>query len=390
MLGLSRARLFLFLLAGLAGGLLAGTGSTRAADDKTEKKGDVEFKRVQLPTCDGMELDGTFYPGASGKRDACVLLLHNFTAKKGGGSHQDSWDMLAAMLQKEGYSVLSFDFRGFGGSKSVSDKFWSHPHNRGLLRGPAASGRKLPVAIDEKDFPANYYSFLVNDIAAARAFLDRRNDAGEVNTSNLVVIGAGEGATLGALWMAAECRRYKAPAMIGLGPPKLANDSEGKDIAAALWLSISPSLAGVKMAGLRAALTETARDNKIPTVFIYGKNDEAAGNTASTYYKVINTLPNGKSAELKDTTGTKGIERTALSGSKLLQDRDRLGTAAFILNHLNKVMDARGSRESKKRELDRFAYYWVLPGRRQPILAKMAGEDYLHPIPTFVSKVAGP
>jgi pimeloyl-ACP methyl ester carboxylesterase len=386
MLGLSRARLFLFLLAGLAGGLLAGTGSTRAADDKTEKKGDVEFKRVQLPTCDGMELDGTFYPGASGKRDACVLLLHNFTAKKGGGSHQDGWDMLAAMLQKEGYSVLSFDFRGFGGSKSVSDKFWSHSHNKMLLRGPTA--RKLPTSIDEKDFPPNYYPVLVNDIAAARAFLDRRNDAGEVNTSNLVVIGAGEGATLGALWMAAECRRYKAPMMIGLAP-KLADDPEGKDIAAAFWLSINPSLAGVRMAGLRSALTEAARDTKVPTVFIYGGGDESASNIASTYYKVVNTLPNGKSAELKDTTGTKGIAKTNLSGSKLLQDRDRLGTATFIVNHLNKVMDARGSRESKKRELEKFAYYWVLP-RSRPILAKMAGEDYLRPIPVQVSKVVGP
>jgi hypothetical protein len=78
-----------------------------------------------------------------------------------------------------------------------------------------------------------------------------------------------------------------------------------------------------------------------------------------------------------------------LSGSKLLQDRDRLGTAAFIVNHLNKVMDARGSRESKKRELEKFAYYWVLP-RSRPILAKMPGEDYLRPIPINVSKVAGP
>ena len=34
-----------------------------------------------------------------------------------------------------------------------------------------------------------------------------KNDDGEANSSNIIVIGAGEGATLGALWMASEWRR---------------------------------------------------------------------------------------------------------------------------------------------------------------------------------------
>jgi hypothetical protein len=389
MLGLSRTRLFLFLLAGLAAGLLSGTGRVAAAPE--DKKGDAEFKRVQLPTCDGMELDGTFYPAAAGKnRDACVLLLHGFTAKKGGGSHQDGWDTLAAMLQKEGYAVLSFDFRGFGGSKSVSPKFWApqNRHNQVLLRG----GRKPPDSIDEKDFPANYYSFLVNDIAAARAFLDRRNDAQEVNTSNLIVIGAGEGATLGALWMAAECRRQKdkAPPAIGFVRPRpMLDDPEGKDLAAAFWLTISPTLAGIPMRGLKSALVDTAREGKVPTVFVYGKTDESAAGIADAYLNAIKS----KKDEMKDLTGSKGILGTGLAGSKLLQDKDRLKTGAFIVDQLNRVMDKRGSREWKKREMDKYAYYWTLPWPttpRQTIPAKPAGQDLLNPIPINVSKVGGP
>src|SRR5438874_1289007 len=81
------------------------------------KKADA--KRVTFKTYDGVELAGTFYPaGGTAKKDATVLLLHDFDHKSGGNSHQDRWDELAERLQQEGYSVLSFDFRGFGESKT--------------------------------------------------------------------------------------------------------------------------------------------------------------------------------------------------------------------------------------------------------------------------------
>ena len=105
----------------------------------------------------------------------------------------------------------------------------------------------LPVAIDHKDFQAAYYRYLVNDITAAKAYLDRRNDDGELNTSNTIVIGAGEGATLGALWLAQECRKKRdknPPPMGGIARPPMLAESEGKDVACAVWLTISSKLAG--------------------------------------------------------------------------------------------------------------------------------------------------
>src|SRR4051794_12638312 len=77
-------------------------------------------KKVPLTTCDGVELQASLWPNAGGKKDATVLLLHNFDRAKGGGSHQDGWDDLAGLLHQEGYTVISFDFRGFGESKSVA------------------------------------------------------------------------------------------------------------------------------------------------------------------------------------------------------------------------------------------------------------------------------
>ncbi len=184
------SRTHLVSLAGLSLVLLTAISSESAAAQKEK----AEFSRVSFPTCDGMELAGTFYPPGAGKKDkdAVVLLVHNFSHRGGGGSHGE-WDDLAAKLQKEGYSVLSFDFRGFGGSKSVSPDFWKFRQNQ-VLRG-FRGGAKSAESIDQKDFPGHYYPVLINDIAAARAFLDRKNDMRDVNTSNLIVIGAGQGAT---------------------------------------------------------------------------------------------------------------------------------------------------------------------------------------------------
>ncbi len=377
----------LVVLMSLAISLGVATDARSAPDDKGNSV------RVQLPAIDGIELAGTFYPNANGKRDAVVMLLHNIDPLKGGGSHQDGWDTLAAKLQAQGYAVLSFDFRGFGNSKAVTSAFWKKQHNQ-AIRG---SSRK-PDTIDQKDFPLGYYLALVNDIAAARAFLDRKNDARELNTSNLILVGAGEGATLGALWMAAEMRRQRdlTPTNLGVDElgrpiqpliPKL-DDAEGKDLAAGIWLSISPTLGGPNgrnvSSVLRTDLEEEAREGKVPTIFIYGQKDTKAGDMTLNYLNAIRRGKRGEKIELRN-TGEKAIPKTELSGSKLLSDR--LGTIPFIVSKLNDIMEDRGSKEWKKREEEKSRYYWSLPSVATPrtrLTAKVAGEKLSAPIPPVV------
>src|SRR5262245_58536056 len=96
----------------LFGGVLP---RARAADNE---------EKIKFDTVDGVELRGVFYSSTgprTGKKASCVMLLH----KIGGSSTEDGWDQLAHDLQKAGFCVLSFDFRGHGNSTSVdSTLFW--------------------------------------------------------------------------------------------------------------------------------------------------------------------------------------------------------------------------------------------------------------------------
>src|ERR1700733_2750774 len=125
----SRGTRFLTVLPGGALAALLACGALAQENKKDKDKDKAETsKKIKFTSYDGVELAGTFYPKLPGgkDRDACVMLLHNFDRIKGGNSHQDGWDHLAEELQKEGYAVLSFDFRGFGDSKEVSrEKFWN-------------------------------------------------------------------------------------------------------------------------------------------------------------------------------------------------------------------------------------------------------------------------
>ncbi len=148
-------------------------------------------------TGDGVTLTATYYPSRLGKDGGCVLLLHDPDPKEGPAA--EDWGRLAKLLQARGHAVLRLDFRGHGGSTRVSPQFWARPENRRFappFGGGLTARQTLPA--------------LVNDVAVARLFLDWANDNGELNSANLVVVGAGGGATVGMLWLASECARRAA------------------------------------------------------------------------------------------------------------------------------------------------------------------------------------
>lgn len=366
--------------------LSAQTAKTPKADaGAKDKPAKGDSRGVSFRTSDGVELQGNFYPApGSGAKDACVLMLHNFSARTGGDSHEENWDRLAAELQKAGYAVLTFDFRGFGKSKTVDKEFWNkfkNPQNQ-TIRNAA----RMPETIDRADFRSDYYPNLANDVAAAKAYLDRKNDGREVNASNLVVIGAGEGATVGALWMASELHRKKDRASLTPGLPPDLDQPEARDFTCAVWLSISPSLAGIRVP-VRNWLVEVGRDQKVPMAFVYGtkEKDKVSMNFAQNVVSQIKPKAGSKKFDPKDTadprayTGEKKLD-TSLSGAQLLQRS--LDTEKWITKtYLADLFDARPVREWRKRDSERFAYVWSFPMMRAPMLAKAPGEETPRPLP---------
>jgi len=340
-------------------------------------------EKVRFETVDEVEIEGTFYPSTKGRKAPTVMLLH----KLGGSSNQDNWDGVAKALQAQGCAVLAFDFRGHGRSTTVSPTFWTLPYNVQGIKIKKVGG-KMPTTISQADFLPTYIPYLTNDISAARMYLERRNDASECNVSNLVLVGAEEGATLGALWLASECRRYRVlPG--GFAGGRLNNKPESKDVVACFWVGMSQTLGKNNRVGmaLKKWLARAGKDEKIPMGFLYSKKDRV-GDAASFHFVraikpgYVRRKPNEKPkpGDNMPATADFGARDTTLTGSKLLSKA--LGTPKFISEgYLQKQIFAKGAApEWEKRESEKAPFVWKYRMGR-PIEAKRAADKNLNPIP---------
>lgn len=88
----------------------------------------AEQRDVTVAAADGFRLQGTFYPAPKGGPG--ILLLHQCNADR------RSYDQLALMLNNAGYNVLSFDFRGFGGSRAGEFTDFTKQRERVVERMP--------------------------------------------------------------------------------------------------------------------------------------------------------------------------------------------------------------------------------------------------------------
>jgi hypothetical protein len=291
-------------------------------------------EEVQFDTADKVEIHGTFYPPGKPKAP-CVLLLH----KLGGNRDEHGWAQLAQTLQKD-YAVLRFDFRGHGDSTNIGPGFWRYPSNV-LIKGAA----RMPQKISYKDFLPGYLPVLANDVAAARRFLDTQNDAGLCNSANIIVIGAEEGAAIGALWVASEWeRRRLTKGNFGqwtVDPSRV----EGESIAAAVWLSIPRNLSGVPVGLWLRGPANRVRD-KVPMAFFYGDKDQKASQAVQV---VMSELRVG-GREKPDFTKARAKD-TRLTGAELL-GKSPLNTEDDISIYLENVIKKRGNKPYVKRDVE--------------------------------------
>ncbi|BCL77062.1 hypothetical protein JHS3_27980 [Jeongeupia sp. HS-3] len=94
----------LMLALGAAGPVLAKTPKRKPAEQQAEAPKPPAYTAVSFTSDDGLKLDGRRY----GKGDAWIIVSHQ------SNRDQASWEDFAAALAKDGYTVLSYDFRGYG------------------------------------------------------------------------------------------------------------------------------------------------------------------------------------------------------------------------------------------------------------------------------------
>lgn len=345
-------------------GLVALTAITLLAPGALAQ--DAKGDKVNFATVDGVNLSGTYYPG-KGNNAATVLMLHAV----GDSSKKEGWVQLAQKLQAEGFAVLTFDFRGHGASKEVDPQmFWSNPFNKSNIRG---AGKE---AIEFRDFSPAYHTALVNDIAAAKAYLDIKNDDKECNTSSFIVIGAETGATLGALWMHQEWYRCRVKPF-GMGVGKTDTRPEGADTICGVWLTISPTLGPNYRVNLAGLLNKAGKEKAVPMLFLHGNEDKPGQKIAKGLERSLVTYK-GKTDDGKPMreekfryTAAVGLG-TKLKGVGLLQKG--LETDKHIAEYLREVVDSRG-KSRVSRDFANTPFVWTLPPRIVP--AKAPGENLM-------------
>lgn len=312
---------------------------------------------VAFSTPDGVQLQGAFYR-AEQKNAAVVILLHAL----GEHSAQKPWADLAEELQKNGFSVLAFDFRGHGKSQAVDpERFWSEKVNQAMIKGAA----KKPEEIGFSGMAQGYYPVLVNDIAAAKAFLDQRNDANDCNSASTIVVGAESSAVLGALWLESEHLRHRLDPNLDGMPPTPRRRAEGKDIIGAVWLTPISKL-GNRTVSLTQLLDLPARRATTPMAFLFGDGDPAGRTLARNLEKTFK----GKKKDLTAAIEVKDAGKR--TGSALLQ-KD-LGAIAAAVEFAKKVVDER-SNAWEERDFPRASFVWRIGEKNIP--AKLANEKTL-------------
>lgn len=207
----------------------------------------TEAKRFDLETSDGVALATWYFePPEDAKPLATVILVHDFE-----GSHK-TVEPLATALQEAGCAVAVPDLRGHGASTSQDGRD-ADLDIRQLRKGDleliaAGAGGRL-----------REQSAVRGDLETVHAFLVSRGAAGGSADAPLVVIGCGAGATLAALWTAADWAW-----------PPLASGPQGQQVKALVL--VSPAWAAKGLA-LQPALGTDAVKREVPVMVLVGTGD---------------------------------------------------------------------------------------------------------------------
>jgi pimeloyl-ACP methyl ester carboxylesterase len=324
-----------------------------------------EFETVI--TADGVQLTGQFQKAKNGgNNDPVVILMYPPGVDR--NMDKGEWKSLANFLTEQGYHVFRFDWRGHGKSNILKgrtfwENAWTGPANKKLIKGSA----KMPGMINVKDFNPAYFPLYVNDLAAVRAHLDQKNDAGDLNTSSVYLIGSDEAATLGIFWLAAEWSRpavYTATPVAPNGYEVLPDGrfanvrdnpttAAGATYAGCVWLTANrpQSIHAQTARDWTKTYAQALRDNN-PMLFLYGDKDSQGKSRSEEYYKevLLAAPPKGSSVKPLEQTFIRAVNGAGqLKGAALLGNNVKLGTEDTIVKYLSALQKERAKVARKQR-----------------------------------------
>jgi pimeloyl-ACP methyl ester carboxylesterase len=339
----------------------------------TVKEVRARSELVTLSTTDHVLLHARYYRGAQGKTSGCVLLLHDLNKS----SADPSWRSLAEKLHARGHTVLALDFRGHGESKQVEPDFWDEPVNQGLtsyIRGAPANAQ--PRHIEHSDFPGEYAVWLLHDIAAARAFLELKHDNPDepVNLRNLVIVGAGQGATLGAVWLATESFRYRIRSEPG-EPLRWDHNPETEIFAGTIWIGLDLTLVDRRMDN---HLVLAGRNARLPMVLLYGDTDQMTRQALRPIFDALQRATSRVGSALL------GVPNTGVTRQQLLTRN--LKTSDMVCETVDHLVQIRFEAPWARRHFAERYYRWIVPWRGARLIhytAKKPGEERLRQIPLW-------
>jgi pimeloyl-ACP methyl ester carboxylesterase len=317
--------------------LLAAVGGMALSPAAAEAQSDKQ--RVEILTDDSVILIGDWYPSGKGKNGPVVVLCHAIGPGKEGAKRQD-WEKFPELLQKEGYHVLTFDFRGYGDSTRLQEKqqYWMAP---GRLRTSGFRPANVPATVSARDWTNDQHLlWLGNDLLAVKKWLNLKNNAEECNSGNVCLVAAEQGGVLAELFLYNEwCdpNRDKANDWSKPLPPQQRNPSrwEGQDYSHIILLSMPDRLGARSYRNvLRERMTNLTAKRAVDTLTIYGGDDQPIRNFWNDAIKWIK--PEKELKELEK-TGRYEVPKTRLAGVSLVTN-EALGVDKVIVEYLNKFM----------------------------------------------------
>ncbi len=253
-----------WLYAGIAVGL-AMLASLTVAQDRQKREERPEPKEVQFTTDDGVLIAGVYYPSSLGKEAAPVILLHMF------GRNYDDWEPLIGTLREADFAVLILDFRAHRYSTRYDDRVV-----------PPQLQKRMPLTL-KRFRTATQLRAMVADVEAAKKWLLKRHNEGELNISRLCLVGAEFGATIATLWAYYDWS-YGTVGFI----------KAGQDVKALVLLSPVVNYRGLK-------ISEPIRQlqRAIPFMIAYGARDAKYRQQAERIWRLFRPVtPGGRRSQL--------------------------------------------------------------------------------------------